>query len=439
MAKPSVLHRIKHFRPIKLLRLLGVAVLISTLANQQSLAANLYETKAKVVLKDIQVRQTNNAEFVEFFLSAPVQTKRKFSLDNPNRLVIDFSTLQAKIGLPSKYKGNLIKKIRFGTNDATTSRAVIELNTPLSYINLQHFPAQGKQPYKIIVEMRANTKLGPQFNETKPSKAKTPTLAYKTPTPLTTNLPLKPVNSPNNLPSNHKPTIVIDAGHGGKDPGTQGKNGTLEKNITLIYAKKIRDQLLRTGRYNVKLTRADDRFILLHERVNIARQAKADLFISIHADSAPSEKARGLSLYTVSEIASDKEAESLAERENKSDIISGMDLSVQDEKVAGILIELAQRETKNKSSSFAEKLSNTIRQQSVRQLPGAHRFAGFRVLKAPDIPSVLVEIGFLSNTEEEKLINSAEYREKIAQGVSTGIDKFFAQKRQSQPNNMAEK
>jgi len=220
-----------------------------------------------------------------------------------------------------------------------------------------------------------------------------------------------------------KPVIVIDAGHGGQDPGTSGPGGSDEKDITLDYAKALRDRLMKSGRYQVVLTRDDDEYITLRGRVDIARKAQASLFISLHADSAP-DAVRGLSVYTVSEKASDAEAEALAARENKSDVLSGMDLSEERKDVADILISLAERETKNRSATLADVLVTSL-DGKVHLLSNSHRFAGFAVLKAPDIPSVLVEIGFLSHPKEEKLIRSKTYRDKVTAGIAAGVDRYF--------------
>ena len=221
-----------------------------------------------------------------------------------------------------------------------------------------------------------------------------------------------------------KPLIVIDAGHGGEDPGTIGETGTREKDVTLRYAYALRYALLKTGRYEVAITREDDRFIMLRDRFRMARKVKGALFISLHADSAPTHAARGLSVYTLSEKASDEESAKLAEQENKSDVIAGMDLSTESEDVASILIDLAQRETMNKSTRLADILVAQLGKR-VGLLPNPHRYAGFAVLKAPDIPSVLIEIGFLSHPKEEKLINSKHHLEEVVDGLVAGIDGYF--------------
>ena len=195
----------------------------------------------------------------------------------------------------------------------------------------------------------------------------------------------------------------------------------------------MRALLEKTGKYRVKLTRETDIFIALYARRRYARSVGANLFISIHADSIRKPETRGLSVYTLSEKASDKEAEKLAESENKVDLIAGIDLSNETQEVTDILIDLARRETNNHSSFFAEKITDEIR-KVITVLPNSHRFAGFAVLKSPDAASVLIEMGYLSNKEEEKLLRQASYREKLAQAVVRGIDDYFAERHKANFN-----
>ena len=231
-------------------------------------------------------------------------------------------------------------------------------------------------------------------------------------------------DTPKAAKTNEKKILVIDAGHGGHDPGAIGYSGVHEKNITLAMAKELKRQLDRTGKYKVYLTRSTDVFIPLRRRVEIARDYKADLFMSVHADSALNRKATGLSVYTLSETASDKEAAALAERENKADVISGLNLYEQSKEVSDVLISLAQRETRNRSSEFAKCLVDEMR-KSVKLITDTHRFAGFAVLKAPDVPSVLLEMGYLSNKNEEKLLRQESYRRKLAASTVKAINRYF--------------
>lgn len=217
--------------------------------------------------------------------------------------------------------------------------------------------------------------------------------------------------------------IALDAGHGGKDPGATGINGTEEKEITLKMALELKALLEGTGRYAVLLVREDDTLIPLRKRIEIARQSGADLFISLHADHNDNKHQRGASVYTLSETASDAEAAALATRENKEDLITGVDLSHQSQMVTSILIDLAQRETKNLSARFASYVTKEL-STTTRMVYSSHRFAGFAVLKSPDVPSILVELGYLSNELDEKELVSKKYRGRMAKAILRAIDQY---------------
>jgi len=220
------------------------------------------------------------------------------------------------------------------------------------------------------------------------------------------------------------PVIVIDPGHGGVDPGATGVSGVYEKHITLAMARDLKAALEKSGRYRVHLTRDRDVFIRLRDRVAIARQYGADLFISLHADAVQNPQIRGLSVYTLSQNASDSEAQALAEKENKADLIAGIDLSHESADVAGILIDLAQRETMNRSAGFAGEVVDEVGQE-MDLLGNTHRFAGFAVLKAPDVPAILVEMGYLSNEYEEKQLRQPAYRGRLAKSIAKAVERFF--------------
>ena len=222
------------------------------------------------------------------------------------------------------------------------------------------------------------------------------------------------------------PLIYIDPGHGGPDPGTIGTTGTYEKDVTLAMAKELQRQLLASGRYRVKMTRDTDKFVALRPRFEMARRDHADMFISLHADANPFFAARGATVYTLSETASNSEAEALAAKENKADLIDGVDLSQQNNTVTSILIDLAQRETKNRSAAFAELLVHDMSQVTL-MLRNSHRFAGFAVLKAPDIPSVLIELGYLSDAQDEALLISPLHRTKLAGAMLHAIDGYYTE------------
>jgi len=220
------------------------------------------------------------------------------------------------------------------------------------------------------------------------------------------------------------PTIVLDPGHGGKDPGAIGANGTMEKDVNLQMAKQLKALLEATGRYKVVLTRTDDRLLPLRQRIDIARAAKADLFISMHADHNEKTDLRGASVYTLSETASDAEAAAVAARENKDGVITGVDLTTQSPMVTSILIDLAQRETKNLSARFASLLTDQLAERTL-VLRDSHRFAGFVVLKALDVPSVLLELGYLSNPDDEAALSSKRHRRVVAKAIRDAIDRYF--------------
>jgi N-acetylmuramoyl-L-alanine amidase len=226
--------------------------------------------------------------------------------------------------------------------------------------------------------------------------------------------------------SKKKPIIVIDAGHGGKDPGTIGVfGGTYEKNLTLTYAKELAKQL--KNKYKVFLTREDDRFLPLKTRVESARKKKADLFISLHANSIADHNVSGFSIYTLSEKSSDKQAEILAQKENQADIIYGVDFADASKDIVKTLIDLSQRQAKNYSAKFALEVVLAIKQAEIKILQNSHRFAGFMVLTAPDVASVLIELGYLSNKNEEKMLNSVLYKRKIINSLVFAINQYFSQ------------
>jgi N-acetylmuramoyl-L-alanine amidase len=225
-------------------------------------------------------------------------------------------------------------------------------------------------------------------------------------------------------PAARRRTIVLDPGHGGIDPGAIGLSGVYEKDIALDAARLVARDLEATRRYRVVLTRTSDEFVPLQDRVARARAADGDLFLSMHADALPDPGMRGASIFTLSEKASDKEAAALAARENKVDLIAGIDLSRHAPEVSSILIDLARRQTNNQSIRLARRLVTDLG-HDVAMLNNSHRSAGFAVLKAPDIPSALVEMGCLSNREEEHALRTPSYRQKVASGITRSINDYF--------------
>jgi N-acetylmuramoyl-L-alanine amidase len=248
--------------------------------------------------------------------------------------------------------------------------------------------------------------------------------------PYSVRMKLPPRPAPFRLPEVEgdagRPLVVIDAGHGGHDPGALSPDGQLrEKDLTLKVAKAIRDRLLASGRVRVAMTRDDDTYLILQDRYGIARRLGADLFISVHCDSAGNPEATGATAYTLSEIASDKEAARLAARENKADVIAGVDLDIENPDISSILIDLTQRETMNASANFARLLGREA-QPLMPTKAAFHRMASLMVLKAPDMPSILFETGYISNQRDADFLDSREGRANVAESVKRAVEIHFA-------------
>ena len=344
---------------------------------------------------------------------------RSFVLSDPYRMVIDLPTFTWKAGEVEGPSQAGITAVRHGNLEPGVSRIVFDLGRAISIQNAFTLPAASGKPHRLVIDF-ANV---------------SPSVFAKTRNAVHGNLKLataqaekpQPYSPPPKRKPTEKPLVIIDPGHGGVDPGAIGANGVYEKHVALALGKELKKQLEASGQYRVKMTREDDRFIKLHNRVKFARRHYGDLFISIHADSLRRSSVRGASVYTLSEKASDAQTAKLAARENKADLIAGIDLDVEDEDVANILMDLAMRDTMNQSKFFANTLVDTFGNQGVRTLERPHRFAGFAVLKAPDIPSVLVEAGFMSNRKEADLLNTSGHRRKIAAALKQGVDKYFKQ------------
>jgi N-acetylmuramoyl-L-alanine amidase len=218
--------------------------------------------------------------------------------------------------------------------------------------------------------------------------------------------------------------VVIDPGHGGQDPGALSPNNTLEKDITLAVAKALRDAITASGDIDVKLTREDDKFVSLEDRSAFARANKADLFIAIHADTVHGTSVSGPTIYTLSDKGSDEEAEALAQKENRADEVAGIALTSQKEDIANLLINLAQRDSRNQAGLFARSLLANLR--DVTRMTGKPvRSAGFTVLKSPDVPSLLVELGYLSNAADEERMKSPAWQKLMARSMAMAVQRFL--------------
>lgn len=363
---------------------------------------------------------------------------RAFALSNPSRIVIDLPqfapSFEKRNGGISGGKQDLIKEYRYGILQNGVSRLVFETHKPAIVRDIFYLaPAKGQSLSRLVIDIQdVDIKtFQREINNIKGVKSlQDLKILTQTAAPKLINPEPEIDTQPKAKPkqSFKKRLIVIDAGHGGKDPGAVSASKVLEKDITLGIAKVLKQELERTGRYEAMLTRDGDYYIKLRQRVYMARDAEADLFISIHADSLQRNNVRGASIYTLSENASDKETARLAERENRSDIIAGVPLEQEVDEVADILIDLAMRDTMNQSKLFANTLVDSMGGSGIKLLPNTHRHAGFAVLKAPDIPSVLVETGYLSNRTDATLLTKPNHQRKIARSIVGAIDQFFKNK-----------
>ncbi len=361
---------------------------------------------------------------------------RSFLLQNPSRLVIDLPSFSWNTTLSKPPAGSMVGNIRNGLLQPGISRIVVDLESAATLKSAFMLPAGPSVPDRLVIDLAkapsgydfSKERMFGSLNSQSPAPAAQTTASTGLPPPPAKPTTQKEEDTPPPVSQNpgKKPMIILDAGHGGQDPGALGPGGKREKDVTLAAAKEVKRQLEATGRYRVQLTRSSDVFIKLQDRVAISRKKGGDLFISLHADSVDKPNVRGASIYTLSNKASDAQTAKLAARENRADLIAGVDLSHEDKQVANILIDLAMRDTMNQSKYFANTIVKQAGSNGLRMLEKPHRFAGFAVLKAPDIPSVLIEMGFMSNPSEVAALSSDEYRRKIAKTIVGGVDLYFA-------------
>ena len=316
-----------------------------------------------------------------------------FTLDNKPRLVIDIEA--DRLNKISKKKYSNIKEIRYRKTEKGIIRIVFDLMNS-SYISKHFFLGRNENNYiRLVIDLTSQ---------------KSEKIKYKKKT-------------------KRNFVITIDPGHGGIDPGATNKK-VKEKDITLKASKELKKILEEYG-YKIFLTRDIDKFIPLRERRSIAKKFDSDLFISLHVDSVRKKSTRGTSVYTLSDKASDAVTARLADRENKADLIAGINLDNVDNEVASILLDLTRRDTKNTSSLFAENYVLLARKNGHRLLKRPHRHAGFAVLKSPDIPSVLIELGFLSNNKDVKLLINQKSRLRLIRTLAKAIDIYVKERTKS--------
>jgi len=339
-------------------------------------------------------------------------------LSNPDRLVIDIqNTLTDKDHSRKNLSDPNIKNIRIGKHPEQKLRIVFDLKKKLDY-DVFSLPPEGTHGHRLVVDLMISEKAAilalfaqddfddfPIF-ETKPK-----------------------IKVKSKRKSKKKFIVAIDPGHGGEDPGAIGKKGTKEKHVVLSVAKHLKRYIDAQPNMRGVLIRKGDYYVSLQNRVRYARKAKADLFISIHADAAPNKKAYGASVYTVSNRgASSTAAKWLASRENRSDLVGGVSLKKRRSDVASVLLDMTQTITRNESGVLSFEII-----QSLKKITKMHKTntesAGFAVLKAPDIPSILVETGFISNPKGERELKNARHQKKIAKAICDGVRRYRAKTR----------
>lgn len=390
---------------------LAVAVLASTALAESAIAENKPAANPDNFPLVTDARIGGDAAATRFVLDLSQKIDlAAFTLADPYRVVIDIPQVTFKLPAKTGESGRgLITAFRYGLVMQGGSRVVIDTKGPVRVEKAFVLPATDGQPARLVVDLSATDR------ET--------FLRYSALDRRGQRAPAKPQPK---VAEDARPLVVIDPGHGGIDNGTKGAGGELEKSIVLDFATELRDRLEKGGRYRVAMTRTDDTFVPLNERMRLARSLKASLFISVHADYLPRKEgeAQGATVYTLSENASDSEAARLAETENKADVIAGVDLTAESNDVADILIDLAQRETKAFSSQFARTLVGELK-TTARMHKNPLKSAGFMVLRAPDVPSVLVELGYVSTKNDLKQLLSAEWRGKTAEAMVRAVDTFF--------------
>ncbi|MGY2907160.1 N-acetylmuramoyl-L-alanine amidase [Bradyrhizobium sp. URHC0002] len=355
---------------------------------------------------------------------------RAFALADPYRVIVDLPQVSFQLPAGAGVAGRgLVKAFRYGLVMPGGSRIVFDLTGPAKIAKSYVLEAANGQPPRLVLELEEVDRtafvqsLAPENRpELRPAIAEANAAAARP------DAPAAPKPAPG--PPDKRPVVVIDPGHGGDDNGTQAGGGDImEKNLVLGFGLALRDRIEKSGKYRVVMTRTDDTFIPLGDRVKIARNESAALFVSIHADALPRGEgdAQGATIYTLSDKASDSEAERLADAENKSDAIGGVSLADEPTEVADILIDLVQRETKTFSNRFARVLMGEMK-NTVRMHKHPLKSAGFRVLKAPDVPSVLVELGYVSNKGDLEHLVSENWRNRTVGSMAQAIDTFLAKR-----------
>lgn len=432
------------------------------------LSNNLFAKQNEIL--DIRLNTEKNNERIV------IESKNKinfnaFLLRNPYRLVVDLQNTSTGVKAPSFKSNNVVDQVRIGKFSEYDTRLVFDLNIKVNLVRSFYLAPTSSNPlHRIVVDLSFNSvdlqnedligKLIEENNlyDVEPNILNSlidDILAENSKQSLNNLIDeilvenyeeknlgtIKKVSSTSkpkviatksnvakynvSKTNNRKPRIIIDAGHGGKDPGTIGTRGTKEKIITLTYAKSLKQALDKTNKYKTYMTRSQDFYVELRERVSIARRYKGDLFISIHADSSPNKNARGISIYTLSQTASDTRTAQLAQKENKADIIGGLNLYGEYQDTINTLVDISRHQAMNDSKIFAKILKEQFTKQNIKGLGNMVKHANFAVLTAADMPSILLELGFLSNKTDERMIRSYGYKTKVVNAMVNAINSYF--------------
>ncbi len=394
---------------------LGLAVLLAGAA----------ASRAEPSATDLRIGRHEGLTRVSIGMSEAAQF-RAYVLGAPYRVIVDLPPVDWRLGTEARVGNAPVTAWRFGRFSKEVMRIVFDLDRPVRIQRAVTLPPKDKaQEWRLVIELEGIGK--DEFDRILREQRGT----------------LPDYTAPGDEARERQrarrdaPLVVIDPGHGGIDPGAMGKGGTSEKDIALLVAKELRDKIWASARYRVLMTRGADYYVALRQRFEVARSAGADIFISLHADSSPLRAIRGLSVYTLSAQASDEEAAALARRENRADIVAGVEISGNSGRVAGILIDLAQRQSLHNAQRLAATIVAAL-DGRFEMVPKPQRAAGFMVLKAPDVPSVLIELGHLSNPKEEHQLRDPAYRSRLAEGLLRGIDRYFAAKVKNPPRAGAE-
>ncbi len=338
---------------------------------------------------------------------------------DPMRVVINLSRTVFSLNEDATdVPDSLVSAFRFGAIDPRSSRIVLPLKVPARIDSRKLKPLNDRGRHRLIVDLVAVD--ADVFEKLALKEAKT-----------LPDAPKKAVSRPKRS-QKRRFLVVLDPGHGGIDTGAAGRRRIQEKEVTLSFAKKLAAKLRQERNYEVLLTREDDTFVSLTQRLELARKEKADLFISIHADSLRQRNIRGATIYTLSSRGSDSLARSLARKQNRSDLIAGLALPKLDEPVNDILIDLTRRETKTFAKRFAQSTVRAMK-KGVRLIRNPLRSADFFVLKAPEVPSVLLELGYLSNARDEALLASPKWQDMVADRLKLAVNEFFAPRMAAKP------